>query len=419
MRTLTLLLLSLLLASLALADEGGVHVVPFGPTTATPVDVHIPLDCFPEGHTVDRAGNVIKITLLDPSCPPVLPIQQIYNVRLPELLAPGEYRVEVFVEGQDGVLGSTEFVVRNADPRPFEVHPFAVPASGGNLRLRINSIDCGTPCEGVTIEVDGVPATNLAGSSDHAVWFTPPPHAPGPANVRVAIGSEVVLLPAAIYYYDRPERSVFERVLFPVLFSANGANGSRWVSEAALSNPRPWFVQNGGAAFSRLAPGEIARAGDGWPRGVVLHAPRPEAPMLAGALRVRDVSRQAHGFGTQIPVVREDDFTHGGEITLLNVPLDPRYRVKLRLYALDPMVVQPFGLVTLRDTQTKAVKLGRGFQLARPASADEPWYAELDLPPGAAGERVNVFVEFPLDATAWAFATVTNNETQQVTTVTP
>jgi hypothetical protein len=54
------------------------------------------------------------------------------------------------------------------------------------------------------------------------------------------------------------------------------------------------------------------------------------------------------------------------------------------------------------------------------ASCDAiPWYAELDLSPGAENERVNVYVSIGgYESPAWAFASVTNNETQQVTIVT-
>ena len=48
-----------------------------------------------------------------------------------------------------------------------------------------------------------------------------------------------------------------------------------------------------------------------------------------------------------------------------------------------------------------------------------PWSAEVDLFPGEAGERRNLYVNVPAGTTAWAFATVTNNKTQEVTIVRP
>lgn len=430
MRTLSLFLaLSLSLFAFA-DDQAGVHVVPFGPTTRTPVDVHIPMICGVTGQTVTRVGNVFKITLLDPACVITIPIPYIHTVRLP-LLDVGEYRVEVFLQGQDNVHGSTEFVVRNAaSQKPFEIHPFAVPSFGGDLRLRMTGVSCGASCNGVKVIVGGVEATGLEQTTDGALWFDAPAHPEGLVDVQVVLGDAVAVSPGALYYFDDAERSVFERILFPVVFATDGANGSRWRSEATISNPRPWFVENANTLSpllpclvypcgERLDPREIVSYGDGYPRGFVLQAPRPEAPDLAFALRIRDVSRQAEGLGTQIPVVREKDFTHGTGITLLDLPVDPRYRVKLRVYMLEPVPIpSQFAQVTLRNTVTRATTFTRSFPV-HPGGRNEPYYAELDLPAGAANERVNLHLTLPLDATAWAFATVTNNATQQVTIVTP
>jgi hypothetical protein len=428
MRTLTLFLaLSLSLFAFA-EDQGGVHVVPFGPTTDTPVDVHIPMSCSFSGETITRVNNVFRITLLNVSCAVITPITYLHTVRLPGL-STGEYRVDVFLGAQTAVHGSTEFVVRNAGIKPFEIHPFAVPAFGSDLRLLLTGVFCGASCDNVKINVGGVPATGLVQAAD-GIWFDAPEHREGLADVQVTVGDAVSVSPGALYFFNEPERSVFERILFPVVFSTDGANGSRWRSEATLSNPRPWYVENANTLSpvrpcltypcgERIAPGEIARYGDGYPHGFVLYAPRPEAPDLAFALRIRDVSRQAEGLGTQVPVVREKDFTHGTGVTLLEVPLDPRYRVKLRVYMIDPQPL--FGQtaqMTLRNTVTRATTLIRSFQL-QPGGLNEPYSAELDLPTGAANERVNVYLTLPLDATGWAFATVTNNTTQQVTTVTP
>jgi hypothetical protein len=429
MRTLTLFLaLSLSLFAFA-EDRGGVHVMPFGPTTRTPVDVHIPMICGFDGQTVTRVGDVFKITLLRPSCILTIPIPYLHTVRLPGLLEVGEYRVEVFLAND--IQGSTTFVVRNAEPKPFEVHPFAAITGGGDLRLRLTGVSCGASCDGVKIFAGGVQATGLERAGNDAIWFDAPPVSePGLVDVRVQIGDAVQVSPGALYYFNEPERSVFERILFPVLFATDGANGSRWRSEAVLSNPKPWYVENANTLSplrpclvypcgERLDPERIERYGDGYPRGAVLLVPRPEAPELAFALRIRDVSRQAEGLGTQVPVVRESDFSHGTGVTLLDVPVDPRYRVKLRVYMIEPLPANGRNaLLRLRNTVTRATTLTRSFELA-PGGRNEPYYAEIDLPAGAANERVNIHLDLPLDATAWAFATVTNNATQQVTIVTP
>lgn len=154
---------------------------------------------------------------------------------------------------------------------------------------------------------------------------------------------------------------------------------------------------------------------------MALLVPRPEADLLSFGLRVRDVSRQAEGFGSEIPVVRERNLITDRPIELLDVPLDPRYRVKVRIYALDPILVDNRVTITVRDPETRAVRSEQRLILTRDCQAcpNLPSYAELDLPPGTRNERVLISIDGPAGAPSWAFATVTNNDTQQVTIVSP
>src|SRR5438105_3909947 len=60
----------------------------------------------------------------------------------------------------------------------------------------------------------------------------------------------------------------------------------------------------------------------------------PLALSISLSLRVQDVSREARTWGTTVPVVRERDaFT--GRLQLLDVPVDDRFRVALRVYDFD------------------------------------------------------------------------------------
>ena len=214
-------------------------------------------------------------------------------------------------------------------------------------------------------------------------------------------------MPDAIYYYDpsaAPDFSVFERILFPVLFNTAGAHGSQWVSEAAIANPAHWYIEtyNDVVPFEcidypcgeRLAPGSsIAFSGGGYPQGVALIAPRAEAENLAFSLRVRDISRTAEGYGTQVPVVREDDMFVNTDLTLLDVPVDPRYRTKC---ACTPSTrASPSGGRHAHGNRADVVSEPTTFPAPHAVPArvrGAPWYAELDLPPGETDERVNVYV---------------------------
>jgi hypothetical protein len=113
------------------------------------------------------------------------------------------------------------------------------------------------------------------------------------------------------------------------------------------------------------------------------------------------------------------------DLTLLDVPIDPRYRTKVRMYVFDSgehdasiTVFRPneSSLTERWKTYTAPVMRACG---SPEDCASAPWYAELDLSPGRADERANVYVRIGgWETPAWAFASATNNETQQVTIVT-
>ncbi len=418
---------TLLVAATLSAD--GTHVFPFAPTTATPIEVHYLSSCTAREHSVRRDGNLIFITAIDAQCPIVLPIPVVEKVRLSEVLPIGVYGVEIQQEQQPFFLTGTEFVVRNAGPKPFELHPSAMHSNDG-LPVRMTGVTCDeADCSDVTVRVDGQPVA-VTVADDGAIVFTAPEHEQGLADVTVQKTDFVEISPGALYYYSgNRDRSAFEPILFPVLFSANGAFGSRWRTEATVSNPAPWTVyaaytlHNIGPCIDDcdppFEPKSIERFQDGYPRGTVMWAPRSEAGQLALSLRIRDVSREEQGYGTEIPVVREHDFIHGKNIHLLDVPLDPRYRVKVRISMIEPVLPPALGGTVRLRRGNAVLSLPFTFSAGRDDLVIEPHYAEVDLPQGSIGERVNLEVFMPLDATGWAFATVTNNETQQVTIVAP
>lgn len=413
---------------MSLSAQHSAHVFPFGPTTRTPIEVHYLSSCTARTHSVARTGSDITITAIDRQCPAVLPIPVVEKVRLPELLPAGVYEVVLEFEGEPryGEL-IARFAVRYGGPQPFELHPSAVE---GRSPVRLSGFPCEqADCSGVTVRVAGEPvAISVAG--DGAIWFAAPDRDWGLADVTVQQGSSVTTAPAGLYsYWDSRDRSVYTPILFPVILRGPGAFGSQWRSEATVSNPAPWTVDAdytlhnigpcAGPCDPPFQPKSIQRFHDGYPRGTVMWAPRSEAEQLTLALRVRDASRQKEGFGTEIPIVRERDFFHGENIRLLDVPLDPRYRVKVRVYMIEPVLAPALnGMVRWR---TGDMVLHAPFTLTRGDSgfSIEPYYAEVDLPAGAVGQRVNLEVMMPLDATGWAFATVTNNETHQVTIVAP
>lgn len=410
---LSLLLLFLCIAAPLLAQSTAqvpVHVLPPRPTVQQDVVLRFRAACPLGPAEVTRSGQSILVLVREFGlCDPPIATDAVVNLgRLPV----GTYQVRI--EQQPGVLHTTAtFSVYDA-PRPTLVRPLFLPVTGGQLYFP--RTDDFVPCSGMqcTITIDGVAVARRAGPAGGVVADAPA-HAAGFADLVVTQQGGQRTLEEKLYYFDRSavhDPLYFERILFPVLFNGTGANGSEWRSEAVIVNGSNWTIEtyNGTVpARQRLQlDGVTAR------EGIALIVPRSEADMLSTTLRVRDVSRVAEGFGTEIPTVREHEMFRDAVITLVDVPVDPRYRVKVRFYAWEAG-----GAGTLR-----AGAASYPFTLARNCTtalgcAAVPYYAELDLPADALDERVNLSVEMPAGSLAWAFASVTNNATQQVTIVTP
>jgi hypothetical protein len=417
-----------------LAAAQTVTILPAGPTTRTPIYVQALLEsCVDAPATVLIEGSVIKvnfetITFCDP------PLSRTLTARIPGLLAPGQYRVEVTNGAFEG-LWSTTFIVRNAEPQAFTAHPFAVPATvAAPIKVRLVAPEplCTPGSSSCRVLVDGIDAADERVDEEGNVWFTAPQHAPGLASVRVDNGPRAITVPNALYYFDvnaAPDVSIFERILFPMLTEVSGVNGSLFRTETTISNPKRWFVEtyNEIVPFvcidypcgERMSPGELVKfTGGEYPHGVALLTPRDAAPDLAFALRARDVSRKADGYGTELPVVRESEMYINRELALLGVPVSPGYRAKLRIYAFGAELFGgPHAGIRLQQAGTNTtVALTR--TCSGHACASTPFYAEYDLPAGNLS-RENVYVRTADQNLIWAFITVTNNNTQQITTITP
>jgi hypothetical protein len=170
---------------------------------------------------------------------------------------------------------------------------------------------------------------------------------------------------------------------------------------------------------------------DGGPPGVLLHVRRSFLGDLAFNLRTQDLSRQSLTWGTEIPVVRESDLSITN-IVLANIPLDERFRQALRVYDVDSRASSTVR-VRVFPLETSVALVDTTLDLTRPStnpcvgSQEEcyPSYAEIQnfsarFPAllGHGSVRVQIDSQTP-GLRFWAFVSVTNNETQHVTTITP
>jgi hypothetical protein len=227
------------------------------------------------------------------------------------------------------------------------------------------------------------------------------------------------------------QADAFERVLIPVSAARMpGAFGSSWSTELMGRNTSgapvavfPLAVSDGFLVHDlttripigvrpAAAPGHfLFFSRTGTPRAVYLD------------LRLFNEADPRSSWGTKLPVVRDDAF-RAGVLHLINVPTADAFRTALRIYGLPES--GPGGTVTItylgsRDQilATDILPFTGGFNEYSPLYAQVFGISER-LHDGAGGEPVTITVESS-DAAArlWAFVTVTANETQHVSIVTP
>jgi hypothetical protein len=232
----------------------------------------------------------------------------------------------------------------------------------------------------------------------------------------------------------------FETVLLPITLAqpVPGAYGSLWATDLRV------YADAGDVVFRQFVPiclgclpfvtvsagttrtvpvGRIATQ----PLGTFVLVSRATVDHAVFNLRVMDLSRQEQTWGTEIPAVRERDF-RTGMVTLINIPTDPRFRQALRVYNLNRDYTVPLAHFKVQIFDTESALLAeQDYTEYRDQEGPERipgWVQITDLvaefPQIQSAERVRVLVTAAEFGTKlWAFVSVTNNETQHVTTITP
>src|SRR3954451_7071961 len=428
----SLILLSLLfVASFAAADT--IAFDPLAPTVNHSVDAIVSgiwsSGCVPSAKNAVVSGSTITLTL-DANLPPGVncaaagtPYARIFHLGI---LPPGSYTV-IAVSESAGVVterARVPLIVRDAETIQFS--PYAVPVTGRPVAIYNLPIVFGN-----TVTIDGVPVV-IAGPTDGPPSFNAPPHAPGAADVTVDLGAHSVTSKAALIYYDpaSTDPAIFEPILFPVSFQGPGALGSQWVTENFLSSESPIFFRDRLPCCGPIVSSSVQLLNNADPWGHVLYALRGTTDSLHLASRVRDTSRQAQTAGTEVPVVRERDFR--SRLSFMNVPVDARYRLTLRLWSIgdDPfgnnsqfIAAVPVSLLSipvpfLPISMTKIPGTAMSF-----ASID---VTSLLTRTSANPNTLRVYPNgFRSDAVPlafpriWGMLSITNNDTQQVTIVSP
>ncbi|HEX2120261.1 MAG TPA: hypothetical protein VHL59_01340 [Thermoanaerobaculia bacterium] len=435
MRAILSVLLTITIAGTAAA---AIRFEPQAPTADSEIILYMnmiwPSSCLPQNAQVTRSGNTINVVWAVPSDGACLPsgfpwVDSVLIGSVP----PGIYDVNVRVTAaarEDPFSTTLKLFVRDAAPE-FSVAPsFASTRGGSEVRVTDDSF-CNARSPQVIVDGTSVPV-RVDGCT---LVATLQPHAAGVVDVVVHNETDIRRVRSAVRYLDpgeAPDDDVFERVLVPLLYIGAGAFGSQWTTQAELFHrgaiPMPWFPD---VARPRcdFFPGceDVVQPNDTIPltvygqrsNGLVLFLPRELARDIHFGAIVRDVSREQTSWGAQLPIVREKDF-RSGEIVLPNVVVDPRYRSMLRIYGVDGVGTQV--QVQASDSQPIVVTLG-GPCTETPCNSNEPAFASLDVASTFRGlvGRATTLVIRPADGVhrLWAFASITNNDSQHVTVITP
>lgn len=428
MRAPSVALLLVLSAPLFAADH---WFEPAAPTSQTFIELHYRGAsgdaCVPRQERIVRSGNTIDVFWERPAgCSGVSVPTPWGDDAAIGVLPAGVYEVRVHVESAPPM--SVPLIVTEGAPE-LVVDPSMASVSGGETIVIFRESEMCTPPSSVTI---GGVAAPVVSSGCAFARVTAPPHAAGAADVTATFGGETHTVRAGLRYVDpaaAPDDSAFQRVLLPILYEGEGAYGSRWVTEGtifptATERPLVWMhdVVNAECLAGPCSGEavELMRFGN-HPAGLLLFVPRGLGDFEA-KLFARDVSREREAWGAQVPVVREKDFVRGGAMHFPNVPFTGPYRALLRIYGVD---AASSHVTVFAGDRVRTVTLAGpcGFHVT-PCNSARPAFAAVDLRetfPELDGGRHTVVV-MPAVQTAlryWAFVSITNNETQHVSLLTP
>ena len=222
-------------------------------------------------------------------------------------------------------------------------------------------------------------------------------------------------------------------VLIPVYSKTNGANGSRWETYLILRNDgstpasfTPIQCYFPCLGYDRLPAmstrhEDALRGAQNFDGRVVRIGTPAELDHVAFSLRVNDTSRNALSAGTEIPVVRPNEFRQ--RVILLNVPADDRFRHSLRVY--DVSNGSRVRIRVYRE-DTDALLVDQEMDLLQPPEqvttvAQFSIHGMTDAFPSLRDVgtfRVEIDALQPTQK-LWAFVSVTNNATQEFTVVSP
>ena len=261
------------------------------------------------------------------------------------------------------------------------------------------------------------------------------------------------LISAVSIAQDLPSRDDYERILIPIAPNrpTPGAYGSLWKAVLSLRNvgDQPSEVFHSFEIFhcigiiilcepgAPLQPQTTATTLDSQDLGTIfatigaaergpgalMHIERETASNIFFDLLLHELTTADQNQGTHLPVVRESEL-FDRPIELLNISTREMARARLRLYAL-PTPTLPWLRIEMYPLKGSELLGEVTLALTPDVRQNFPHYAEvvLDAPffsPPASHDWVRLRIS-PLNSgfKYWGFVSLTNNETQLVSIITP
>ena len=235
-----------------------------------------------------------------------------------------------------------------------------------------------------------------------------PPHEAGRVDVQVNVPTNASVTLQSAYSYEEPSPTDQVRLLVPVAISAAGALGTSWQTDLVVHNENTERLTIAGKTIQPLASAVITLTPPAGSAGTFISIPRRLADNVSVNARVHDTTRDGDSWGVEVPAVPETQFRRS--IILLSLPTDARYRTLLRVYGYSALDTN--ATIAFRDDATGEF-LGSRTLLLQSGNAQLPIDA-------FAGAHPRLRVQVTADSLLiWAFVSITNNVTQQVTTITP
>ncbi|MEA2235510.1 MAG: hypothetical protein QOC81_234 [Thermoanaerobaculia bacterium] len=307
----------------------------------------------------------------------------------------------------------------------FDFYPgYAVPQGGTEIQIVANgSVRFVAP----QVFFGGVPSPHVTLVDSKTIKALAPAHAVG--VVILTILDNGALLTSARDFAFAPE---LEQIIFPIAIQAiDASHGTRWMSDISVYNDSDQAVPidpeicfdivrlfDCSQSARRIPPHSSMRI-EPWSTSadypwMILRPPADLAGRLHFSSRLRELSRDPDGPGTEMPVLRSRDFQQN-QVWLASVPTNGRFRSTLRVFTRGYSVV-----VRVRDAATGELLSEREIPRFFPTDSDPFGTVTLnDLFSPAVRARETVRIEVESTSPVWALLTLTENETQRVQIFTP